>query len=51
MLAGTYPALVRLWPQRAESYDLWLVLHGDLRRSARVRAIADAIVQVFEEDE
>jgi hypothetical protein len=30
---------------------LWLVMHGDLNRTARVRAVADAIVEVFEEDE
>ncbi|OZI76508.1 MULTISPECIES: LysR family transcriptional regulator [Bordetella] len=48
-MARAYPGLVRLWPRRSEFYDLWLVMHGDLNRSARVRALADAIVQVFEE--
>ena len=47
-MARRYPDLVRLWPQRTESYELWLVMHGDLHRTARVRAVADAIVDVFE---
>ncbi len=37
----------RVWPDRAEHYDVWMVLHGDLHRSGRVRAVADAIVDVF----
>jgi len=28
--------------------DLWLVVHPDVRRSPRVRAVADAIIQLFE---
>jgi len=47
-MARRYPDLVRLWPQRTESYELWLVMHGDLHRTARVRAVADAIVDVFD---
>ncbi|MCV6804697.1 LysR family transcriptional regulator, partial [Achromobacter ruhlandii] len=43
-----YPDLVRIWPNRSEPYDLWLVMHGDLNRTARVRAVADAIIAVFE---
>jgi DNA-binding transcriptional LysR family regulator len=50
-MAPGYPELVRIWPTRSEPYDLWLVMHGDLNRTARVRAVADAIVEVFEEDE
>ncbi|QVQ26897.1 LysR family transcriptional regulator [Achromobacter deleyi] len=49
-MAPDYPDLVRIWPGRSEAYDLWLVMHGDLNRTARVRAVADAIVEVFEED-
>ncbi|WP_313690753.1 LysR family transcriptional regulator [Achromobacter mucicolens] len=48
-MAPDHPDLVRIWPSRAEAYDLWLVMHGDLNRTARVRAVADAIVEVFEE--
>ena len=43
-MAGTDPRLVRIWPEREHRYDLYLVMHGDLSRSARVRAVADAIV-------
>lgn len=49
-MAARHPELVRIWPQRAGSYDLWLVMHGDLNRTARVRAVADAIVEVFEQE-
>jgi len=47
-IAERCPDLVRIWPHRSEPYDLWLVMHGDLNRTARVRAVADAIVEVFE---
>ncbi|MET0320616.1 MAG: LysR family transcriptional regulator [Duganella sp.] len=36
--------LVRVWPERVDHYDVWLVMHSDLSRSARVRAAADAII-------
>jgi DNA-binding transcriptional LysR family regulator len=49
-LADATPGLVRLWPDCSELYDLWLVMHGDLHRTGRVRAVADAIVEVFEDD-
>jgi DNA-binding transcriptional LysR family regulator len=49
-MAPDYPELVRIWPGRSEPYDLWLVMHCDLNRTARVRAVADAIVEVFEAD-
>jgi DNA-binding transcriptional LysR family regulator len=45
-MADGDPLLARIWPQRAEAYDIWLVLHGDLNRTARVRAVADVIVEV-----
>ncbi|GAB2907203.1 LysR family transcriptional regulator [Paralcaligenes sp. KSB-10] len=47
-LAHDDPLLQRIWPDRAVPYDMWLVLHGDLNRTARVRAVADAIIEVFE---
>jgi DNA-binding transcriptional LysR family regulator len=43
-MAGQDPRLVRVFPDRVHSYDMYLVMHGDLNRSARVRAVADAIV-------
>uniref|UniRef100_UPI0039EE701E LysR family transcriptional regulator n=1 Tax=Bordetella sputigena TaxID=1416810 RepID=UPI0039EE701E len=50
-LADATPGLERIWPECSEFYDVWLVMHGDLHRSARVRAVADAIVSVFEQTE
>ncbi|UGQ44691.1 LysR family transcriptional regulator [Massilia endophytica] len=44
-LADPDPNLQRIWPEREHHYDTWLVMHGDLNRSARVRAVADAIVE------
>ncbi len=46
-LAENDPLLTRLWPEREDSYDVWLVMHGDLARTARVRAVADAIIGCF----
>ncbi|MET0267355.1 MAG: LysR family transcriptional regulator [Duganella sp.] len=42
--------LVRVWPERVDHYDVWLVMHSDLSRSARVRAAADAIIDSFPSD-
>ena len=41
--------LVRIWPERkrAAPYEVWLVLHADLARTARVRVVVDAIVAAF----
>jgi DNA-binding transcriptional LysR family regulator len=47
-LGDAQPSLQRIWPERAEPYDMWLVLHSDLNRTARVRAVADAIIAAFE---
>lgn len=43
--------LVRIWPDRvsAVTYEVWMVTHKDLRHTARVSAMIDHIVQVFEE--
>lgn len=46
-LAGGDPLLTRIWPGCAGHYEAWLVMHGDLNRSARVRAVADAIAAGF----
>ena len=42
-----FPSLEQLWPQQEEGYDMWLVMHGDLHRTARVRAVADVVVEAF----
>lgn len=41
--------LVRIWPgrERAGRYEVWLVTHQDLRHTARVRAMIDAVAQEF----
>jgi DNA-binding transcriptional LysR family regulator len=46
-MADADPALTRIWPERIDHYDVWLVMHSDLSRSARVRAAADAIIASF----
>ena len=43
-MAATQPDLRRIWPEREYRYDAYLVMHADLARSARVRAVAEAIV-------
>jgi DNA-binding transcriptional LysR family regulator len=46
-MAQDFPQLVRIWPRQEEGYDIWLVMHADLHRTARVRAVADVIVEAF----
>ncbi|HVR50697.1 MAG TPA: LysR family transcriptional regulator [Pseudorhodoferax sp.] len=40
---GEREGLVRIWPQRrrANDHEVWLVMHPDLQRTARVRATAE----------
>ncbi|MWL91281.1 LysR family transcriptional regulator [Cupriavidus sp. SW-Y-13] len=42
--------LVRIWPDRERSrpYEVWLVMHQDLRHTARVRAMIDMILESFQ---
>ncbi len=49
-MADGDPQLIRIWPDRVDHYDVWLVMHSDLSRSARVRAAADAIIATFAEE-
>src|SRR5262249_52669059 len=43
--------LVRLWPdERPPSRPLWLIMHEDLRRAARVRIVATAISDAIDRD-
>lgn len=48
-MAENKPDLVRIWPERkrAAPYEVWLVLHADLARTARVRVVVDAIAAAF----
>lgn len=47
---GERDGLVRIWPElsRGAAYEVWLVTHQDLRHTARVRAMIDAIAARFE---
>ena len=36
-----------IWPKRAEFFDIWLVVHADVQRAARVRIVVDAIADTF----
>ncbi|WP_322069704.1 LysR family transcriptional regulator [Paraburkholderia bannensis] len=47
---GVSDGLIRIWPsrRREKPYEVWLVTHEDLRRTARIRATIDEIVQSFE---
>ena len=47
-VAGQDPALVRLEGPQPVNHELWLLVHGDLRRTPRVRAViewVDALVE------
>ncbi|WP_110992688.1 LysR family transcriptional regulator [Pseudomonas sichuanensis] len=46
---GERDGLRRLWPARArrKPYEVWLVTHQDLRHTARVRVVIEALVRAF----
>jgi len=47
-LADEIPELARIWPnQRPEMQEIWLVVHADVRRAARIRALCDFLVELF----
>ena len=37
-----------IWPDRRQLYDIWLVVHADVQRTARVRVVLDAIADAFD---
>jgi DNA-binding transcriptional LysR family regulator len=48
-LAGQDRTLVRLPPDgRTADREIWLLVHDDLRRSARVRAVMDHLIEMIE---
>jgi len=48
-LGDDFPELVRLWPDQVPMpRSVWLVMHEDLRRTARVRVVAAALSAAFE---
>lgn len=45
---GRQDGLLRLWPERERfPYDIWLVTHKDVRHTARVRVVIEAIAEAF----
>ncbi len=50
-LAEREPEVVRLFPpDQALGVDLWLVTHGELRRTARIRAFVDFMTESILKD-
>ena len=50
-LADGEPALQRIFPQEIDHrMEAWLVTHGDMRRSARIRAVYDFVAEAFTDD-
>ena len=48
VLGDGFPEIVRVWPQEATAHrTAWLILHEDMRRSARIRAVSAAIAEAF----
>jgi DNA-binding transcriptional LysR family regulator len=47
-LGDSAPDLVRVWPDKAPTRRaVWLIMHQDMRRAARIRAVANAITEAF----
>lgn len=46
-MAGKDPELVRIFPENKDWIDIWLVLHPDLKKSAKIRAVIKVIEQSF----
>ena len=47
-LGDSSPDLIRVWPHEAPARrTAWLIMHSDMRRSARIRAVAAAIGDAF----
>ena len=45
--ADAEPELVRLMARRCNHFDVWLVAHADLYKTARVQAVIEAVVDEF----
>jgi len=46
-LAERDPQLIPLFPDKRDPVDIWLVLHPDLQKVARIRAVITALEQCF----
>ncbi|WP_205951189.1 LysR family transcriptional regulator [Pantoea stewartii] len=49
-LAERNPQLIPLFPDKRDPVDIWLVLHPDLQKVARIRAVITALEQSFAMD-
>ena len=50
-LGDDFPEMVRVWPDQPPMLrSLWMVMHEDLRRTARVRIVAAALAKAFDEN-
>lgn len=45
--ADAAPELVRLMERRCNHFNVWLVAHADLYKTARVQAVIEAVVDEF----
>jgi len=47
-LGDTAPDLVRVWPRETPAHrTVWLIVHQDMRHSARIRVVSTAIGDIF----
>jgi DNA-binding transcriptional LysR family regulator len=47
-LGDSSPDLVRVWPDEAAARRVvWLIMHQDMRRAARIRAVSSVITEAF----
>jgi DNA-binding transcriptional LysR family regulator len=47
-LGDCFPDVIRVWPHEESAFrTAWLIVHQDMRRSARVRAVSAAITEAF----
>jgi DNA-binding transcriptional LysR family regulator len=42
--------VIRVWPAKATLRSVWMIVHQDLRRSARIKAISSAIAEVYRKE-
>ena len=47
-LAEEDPGLVRLLPDQHDPIDIWMVLHPDVQKTGRMRALVAALEEVFQ---
>ena len=50
LCGDAHPDLRRLFPRTVGHHDIWLVVHPDVRTSARVRAVMDCVTQLVQKE-